>query len=166
MKCKEIQDLILTDYADNELSDEHRLMIEGHLMQCQDCLNALRSVRSLNDAFLNGGVLPLDKEKIWQNISAQIDEEASRSVIFTPDRAGADLRSRLIRLFRPALAFGVLASLILAVTVYTLPAKKQIAQNPPEEEQYLVYLADEIVFADQTVEFDEDLGTDLEAYFL
>ena len=68
MKCKEIQELIFTDYIDNELSDEHRAMIEDHLLQCDSCHKALQEARSLNNELSGAKEVQLDKAKIWQKI--------------------------------------------------------------------------------------------------
>jgi len=37
MKCKKIQDIIATDYTDDELDSTGRAAIDGHLAACKEC---------------------------------------------------------------------------------------------------------------------------------
>jgi anti-sigma factor RsiW len=166
MKCNEIQDILLTNYIDNELSGEHRLMIEGHLNQCPQCRAVLQTARSLNEVLSSAEKVALDKQKIWKNITDRLDQDASSSLVYTPVRDTHDRRVRFANLFKPAFAFGVLAALIVAMSYFAVSGKGRLAQTLPEEEQYLATMADEIILAEQNDDFGEDFGTDLEAYFL
>ena len=74
MKCKKIQDIIITDYIDNELDVKTRAVIDGHLAVCKGCRNLQESltavVRPLRDA---GPSFPPDF--LWRKIKNGLERE-------------------------------------------------------------------------------------------
>jgi len=168
MKCKEIQDIILTDYVDNELSAEHRILIEGHLRQCKDCQMIAQAARNLDGTLSDTKGMALDEDKIWLKIEKRIQEDASQSTIYTPVADQGDLYGRLIRFLRPTLALATVACLILMATVFLKSKSQEIAQvDKIEEVQYLALVAEGLTYESEVADVSaEDFGTDIEAYFL
>lgn len=168
MKCKEIQDIILTDYLDNELSAEHQLMIEAHLRQCPDCQIIAQDARNLGSTFLDAKGIKLDEDKIWLKVEARIKEDSATSTVYTPAVVQHSIIERFIRQRRPSFALATLAGLILMVLLLFIPTRQEIVQIEPSENiQYLAYVAEELTFEDEVIEgLHEDFGTAIEEFFL
>lgn len=75
MKCKKIQELIMTDYLDNEADDVTRREIERHLQACQDCRKLLEAGRAaVKQPFENQHYLQ-PPQSVWSAIREQMIPE-------------------------------------------------------------------------------------------
>ena len=166
MKCKEIQNLILTDYMDKELSDDQCLMIEDHLSHCQECQELIQTARVMNEEFAKAREVDLDQEKIWQNITEEIKQEQASSIIYTPVAEGLSLKDKMRRLFKPSLAWVTLTGVILIFSLYLQPKNNTIVQESKNGEiQYLASLEEEL-YDDQVDGLDGSVDIAIEEYFL
>jgi anti-sigma factor RsiW len=75
MKCKEIQEIISTDFVDGLLSDKQKGDIESHLSECQEC-------RNYHEKLVFSAILPFRNAQsykppyyAWQKIKNRILEE-------------------------------------------------------------------------------------------
>ena len=46
MNCEKIKELIITDYIDNEMSDEKRIRLNIHFSRCQECKEFFETVKN------------------------------------------------------------------------------------------------------------------------
>ena len=74
MKCSKIRDIIITDYADNELDEKTRREIEQHLNNCAAC-------RAFEQALLSTVVGPLKNAEVvnppdvlWSRIKNNLEQ--------------------------------------------------------------------------------------------
>ncbi len=66
---------LLEKYFDREVTDNERLLVEGHLQDCQDCRNALRSMEELRILMKSPVEEAVRKEEfpwVWQKIEGEI----------------------------------------------------------------------------------------------
>ena len=147
MNCEQIQDILLNDYLNKEISPEQKKVVDEHLHQCPTCMEFFNHATEV--------VLPMEtaqKHSVpdddWQNIKNRIEtqKEKGTSIFHFP---------------KPILplAFAV----IILISFF---AAREFAETikPPivcvmEHEDAILYLTDE---------FEEFMGTDFEneEYFL
>jgi anti-sigma factor RsiW len=159
MNCKDCQELILTDYLDNELNKEERGEVDQHLSSCQACrefaLNAQAAVMEPFDA----AERPEPPESVWHNVKAAIREEQN-----TEGRISfLDNIKNLIVLPKPALAFAMVVILIVmakAMINFEQP-KAETAKSGIED---ITYAMEEIAYLSEDNNIDQP--TDIEEYFL
>lgn len=75
MKCKEFQDLIITEYVDGEISPDNLNLVNEHIDNCNTC-------RQFRDAVVNIAVEPFKNinkadvpEFIWERINEKIQQK-------------------------------------------------------------------------------------------
>ena len=165
MTCKEIQDILLTDYLDGQLDKQSADGIERHLSDCLHCREFLAAARkSLVAPFLLSEKVSLPQEEVWKNIKQRIEERSSEKL---PARSTGDIFAKwreLIFIPQPALVLSLAVALILAGSLYFRSINEKAAETSSSENiQDLAYLTDESTVND--VE-EESYGTDIEQYFL
>ncbi len=133
MKCKEIQELLMTDFIDGELPSDRREAVDKHLGQCSECRLYAEEVRK-------AAVLPFvgveDKavpERVWDSILSAIDE-GERASFKRPwfERIG-DFLGTILAPFKikgPALAFASTCIVVIMVLVaVNLPFQPDMGIN-------------------------------------
>ena len=163
MNCNNIKELILTDYVDNELAPDKRTLLETHLMNCPACRNLASSIKETAGILADGKRVSLDRDKIWQKITAEIASEKSPSIIYEPRRQ-MSLLEKIFPVARPAVVGVGLVLLIVLTTFYFKPVNTAKLQEQEEGIEYLAYTVDAIDTIDD-VESD-GFGTSIEEYFL
>ena len=167
MKCKEIQELIMTDYLDGELSREHQLMIDDHLGHCPECRKTAQSAKSLSRDFAPLKDANLDREVIWQNIKNALEEDRASSVIYSPGSGSPSLLENLFKRFKPSFVFATMAVLLIMFSVFVVQERTKMAQLTPEEKiEYLAYLEDEAALDGNAEDILDEDQLAIEAYFL
>lgn len=165
MNCKRIQELLITDYSDGEISERLKRMVERHLSICNEC-------RQFEQAVLKTTIEPFKKAQkikppnyVWSQIKETIIKEKSRQ----PERVLVNLRDFLYRiLYIPKPAFVIATAMVVilvAIIVTRMPFDNQKMVNGYLEEQmvFLSYLdTDELGYYDEDY---IDLGTSIEEYF-
>jgi len=66
---------LLEKYFDQEVTDNERVLVEGHLRDCADCQNALRSMEELRTLMkfpVEGAVREEDFPWVWQKIEREV----------------------------------------------------------------------------------------------
>ncbi len=116
MKCKKIQELILTDYTDGEMTAFDRQKVADHIRTCEKC-------RAFEKRLKENVVAPLQRtehvqppEEVWSRIKGAIEEPARESVA----ESVADFLRGLVAVRKPVL---VAASLLVLVLVGGIFAK-------------------------------------------
>ncbi len=143
MNCQKIQDLILTDYTDNEAPEAVRRQVEEHLAACSAC-------REFEAAVREKAVRPLQEAgraeapaRLWSRVTSEIFAQQLK-----PAPAGLFERIRdLARAPRPAFAFSTVAALVIfGILVARLPyftgsaERQQLAELAIEDQiDYFAY---------------------------
>ena len=165
MNCRRIKELIMTDYIDNEISEEVKKQIKRHLKDCSQC-------RQFEQTLRQAAVEPFRKaeevqppDSIWPQIKENITVQEKQAEGFF-----VGLRDRLQLIFtarRPVFAVAtIMAVILIAVIFRRLPFNSQngVSGYIGEQIEFFSYLG-----ADETGDFDTDyidLDTAIEKYFL
>ncbi len=138
MNCKQVEQILLTDYLDGELSGATRADIQGHLRACAHCRMFEQRVRV-------GAVLPFKglgdlqpPEGLWQDIAHSIQAEPIR-LSWVEQYLWGPLRLVLAHP-RPAFAavtFIVLVSVTLAVMRATYVSRANMRTYVAEQMFFL-----------------------------
>lgn len=167
MKCKDVKELILTDYLDEQLGKEQKAQIEQHLTICKGCkeyelLTRTAAVEPFNNVERYN--LP---EMAWNKIREQIEEERP---LQAPTNSFADFILRIKSfLYIPKPAFVVTSILVLVlvgITVIRLRPEdqKMVKVDPERQIECINYLM--TVFDQDTINGSDDFGTSIEELFL
>ncbi len=127
MKCREVREVILTDYVDARLSEDAQKSLERHLAECVGCREFEAQARRVLVAPFRQADRLYPPEAVWDKIHARIvEEEKSR-----PSSRLAGFWAGLTDRWafpKPALAAAALVG-ILAVAL-TVTLLRQPAQGP------------------------------------
>lgn len=162
MNCKKIQELLITDYPDNQLTQKERKTVEEHLSACQTCREYESIVRStVMQPFENAERLQPHQDFIWTKIKEKIRKEEKPVFGF--------LGRILPKIYfpKPAFALSTIAALTVAlffvgrmnVTTQTRQENTQLAKAAIEDQ--ITYFANGNG-SDESISF----GTSIEEYFL
>lgn len=154
--CKNIKDLILTDYMDSEADSVTREQISAHLSMCSHCRDfAAEAERNL--------AVPFEKkvredvpEHIWSSIRQSIEDESLAST------QSKSLINNFIQFFSFPKVVPVLGSFVVLFLIGTVILNSNQIKQVKEKEQgeYLASLW-------KTADFENsDLKTPIEEYFL
>ncbi len=160
MNCKSIQELLLTDYVDGEMSDSERKIIDDHLKSCQKCEEfALLAKKVGVDSFSDTErVSP--SENVWQRIKMQVSSSSEKCNIFNNIFSLENIKNAFA-LMRPRLVLASILFVVLSTTLFIKVSEQNLALK--QEEQVVVYLA---TLSEDDDSFDEDFETNIEKYFL
>jgi hypothetical protein len=131
MNCKEIQDIILTDYIDNELGSEELKAVELHLKQCPDC-------SSFKEDLFSSAVLPLRNVKpailhpaAWIKIREALEQDKRDSMNFGLRELASFFKPRWanIATLVSILLFTLFAGSFLAQNILSLESSRQIVSE-------------------------------------
>ena len=159
MRCKDVQDLIMTDYIDNEATPPVRRQIEDHCASCPGCGAVLRSVQSLSAPLRNTApVMP--PAALWERIQVSVSE---------PARPAGLLHALLGRwqLWVPAVSLAAAAAVIVALFVFEKPAASGSKSADLAQEEYTALLT--YVTGEGDKSFNggySEFGTTVEEYLL
>jgi anti-sigma factor RsiW len=160
MKCERIQDLILTDYLDGQLSADQARHIDGHLAQCAACAAFAQTARAAAfEPFRHAGMLT-PPDAVWMNIKESIAVQEERSNVF------AELweKVRSLSAFpKPAFAVATVLALLLGTAVFN-PVRLSQEASVTDQGEYL----DSLSTVPGELSFNEGSGFDtaVERYFL
>jgi len=115
MKCKKVQDRLITEYVDCELGCKERSEVEQHLKGCPGCRGFLEAVRKSSVApFKEGGELQPDGI-VWERIREKIEAEPMK----TESGFGklADFLEPLWRVHQPIFRTAFVTAMILVAVV-------------------------------------------------
>lgn len=156
MRCRKIQDLIVTDYSDNEISPENKNLVEEHLANCSRC----REYKTILTKF---AIEPFRKirtskpsDSVWRRIKEAIEPENRFS-----------LAPKFFYIPRPvfALATAMVLVLFLGIFAKAYINKQEIARlHSQEQVEYLTSLfrGNDYVSNSEGMSY----GTAIEEYFL
>jgi anti-sigma factor RsiW len=165
MQCKQIQELILTDYLDKRMNREQRKQLEAHLTGCSHCKEFEAMARRTVIEPLKNAERVEPPEALWHQIKEQIEQQEQGDT-----NPFVDLIVRIksfLHIPKPVFAAAtIMAALLIAVVmIKSAPEKGEIPNLKLKEQiEYMAYLAEG---SDQlSLDQDEDYGTSIEEYFL
>jgi len=166
VNCKNIQDLLLTDYLDGQLEEEKKKSFDNHLSSCFNCREfASVAQNNIMQPFINAeNFIPSDH--IWERIKKAIEEKPE------PVRSGflTSFWNSIKESFlfpRPAYALaGILVIFVVAMSVNRMSLERQqkTIHESEKEIEYITYLAEATL--DVSVDQNGGYGTAIEYYFL
>lgn len=111
MKCRKVQELILTVYLDDEIDGKQKMLVDEHLALCPECKKFyLETKGTVKDVFERTERLEVP-DGVWQKIKGAIIEEKQKKVFFVPDFLR--ILSAKLRIPRPVLAVASVAVLLI-----------------------------------------------------
>ena len=152
MKCRDIQDKLLTDFLDNELSSSEKELLQAHMAGCSSCRELSASVHKVNAEILFADGADLPPERVWLNIRRNIEQKP----LSLREKAMAWLEGLSFG-FRPSFSYaGAVFTALLVVLVVAVPqgVRHLSAKADSEMALQLAYADDETVF----VPDGEDVG--------
>lgn len=160
MSCKEIQELLLTDYIDGEVDTATRERIERHLLDCPSCLEFARAAQAAMEPVSQTAVKEVPAH-VWNNIEQKLDQPAGQFNLDWVNKIGFVLEGLISQPRRAAVFAVILVVAVSGLTVIKNAARQgsvsKVAENQPVE--YFAFLVEE-----------EDLnggyGTAIEEFFL
>lgn len=115
MTCREIQEVMLTDYLDKRASAGERAKVEDHLEGCRACREFLSAARKL-DADLEPSPDVQPPAYLWDRIREKVEEKPVTLL------EGIQVWWEVVvNGFRPAFVRGSLAAAMLVFLVVVLP---------------------------------------------
>ncbi|MCB4792550.1 MAG: zf-HC2 domain-containing protein [Elusimicrobia bacterium] len=109
MQCDKVRDILITDYIDYELDQDSRKEIEGHLIQCPECL-------AFKDELINNVKMPFKGKLeaappgfIWDKIRTAIEKDGLN--------AGIVNIGEMLSFFRPQWINVSVISLMVCLTL-------------------------------------------------
>ena len=116
MKCKRIQDLIMSDYIDGELKGHLLKKVQEHLLSCPECKQFEQSLQKEAIAPFKEADQIKPPESVWEEIRGTVlEEELQRKGVFATIKNGLDY---CLHIPKPALAFATVAVLIVLTLVF------------------------------------------------
>ena len=165
MNCKEIQDVILTDYWDGEMEESQRKSLQDHLSVCADCRAFEVSGRkAVFDPFVRAEKIS-PPDDLWQNINKKITPR--QDPFWAQMIETIQTRARFALFYarwRPAWVLIILA--VVSISIFRMNAREsgqyaEVEYGGTGDIEYLAGFDDEVM-----EEYSPDLGTDIEQYFL
>ena len=134
MRCERVQELLLTDYTDDRLDGALRREVAGHIKSCGVCRDFERAVREKAVAPLKRAEKMEPPAYIWERIRREVSAEKRPAIDVYGALAGAAGTLRrgleaLTRIPKPALAFAMVAMLIIAVALARQPIERRFLNN-------------------------------------
>lgn len=163
MKCKEIQELIMTDYIDGEMSDELYKEVKKHVDGCVQCKQFEQTVRQTAVEPFKKAPIVTPPESVWINIKDTIQHEQEKGRF-------ANIRERLIGSFRikkPVFAVAVItAAIFVAVLLTRKTSNNRDMVNSYLEEQ-IGFIAELDSEGERFLDEDDiDFGTVIEEFLM
>ncbi len=156
MDCKKAQDLILTDYLDEQFGAGPKKVLEDHLSSCFHCREfASVAQKSIVNLFMNAEKVQ-PSHHVWRNIKETIEEEPAPVASISLAYFWHMLKESYL-FTRPAYALACILVIFITTMTWTRARMNR-------EIEYIEYLVDltEDVSNNQNVGY----GTAIEDYFL
>jgi len=166
MRCKHIQEIIITDYIDGQLGNDAKSRIDQHLSHCLACQNYLKSVRTGLVRPFNNASKDVPDAVLWSNIREAINEKNQLQIeqSLRPD-FWERLRSS-IHIPRPAFALASIVTIIFMIgsSGQLFLSSPVMNINGQDQVAYMSSLIDDPTAVDANKA--SDYQTPIEKYFL
>lgn len=155
MTCERVQELLLTDYIDGQLSAEVLREVEEHLDACERCRNFRDDVRRRITAPLKSFEKQSPPEGVWLNIKSAIFEEEQLK-----EHRFDWLRERLSTLIKPVPVFAIATATAVVLVALFVAAPWNARYQAPERASMLS------ATGGAGLGENSNFGTAIERYFL
>lgn len=116
MRCKRIQDLIMSDYVDGELKGYLLKKVQQHLVSCPECKQFEQSLQRDAIAPFKEAEQVKPPDSVWDQIRGDIlEQELQRKGVFANIKNGLDY---FLHTPKPVLAFATVAILIVLTLIF------------------------------------------------
>ncbi|MEW5802536.1 MAG: zf-HC2 domain-containing protein [bacterium] len=140
MECKEIQELLLTDYLDGEAGDTLQNEVERHLTICHQCRYLERALRKKVSEPLRKAKKSRPPESVWNRVQEAIADAATVQKSTPSERFLVRLRN-FSPLFEPVLALAAVAFvalvLIIGKSMFQTHGQRVAGIHPEKQIEYL-----------------------------
>lgn len=160
MKCDNIKDLLMTDYLDNEVSEETRRVVQEHLHICDACAQFEQHLKlKIVEPFKRASIIE-PPAHLWEKIKHEIEYTVSQST-------GTNFLKEAVKLFRkPVFAASLaLTAMLIVFTFFQMQNNNGSVQSSAEQ-----YIDEQIGFMvdlqEGEVPVEIDFGTVIEEYFM
>jgi predicted anti-sigma-YlaC factor YlaD len=165
MKCEKVQELILTDYLDGQVSEELQVNIEKHLASCVHCKEYELVARETTVTPFNNTEKLSPPATTWDKIRSQIEKEERLQERTNPFANLIHGIKSVLDIPKPAFAIATVAIVLLVVaTVIKLPSEKIVKLSTEEQIECMTYLLGE--FNEEFTDNNNYFETSAEEYFL
>jgi len=157
MKCDKVKELLLTDYVDDEVSQEIRIKIEEHINGCDGCRDLYEAIKE-RTGMLSKALSPQEPPReVWENISARIYGEE--------EQVNISVRERIKELF----FINKLVMAIVSIAIIAVMGTKVISiRNYNRTKNYVEQQMTAMLYLEENGEDEDiyDFDTGIEEYFL
>ena len=165
MKCKKIQEIILTDYLDGQLNEKQKSSLGLHLAECKGCKEfSTYAMKNIAGLFTNAERL-IPSEIVWRRIKGNIEAERPNKpgfvIGFFERLKGSLYIPKPVTIFVTALTFILVASLVLALYIGNQNKLNYNSQKTIQDKDYY-----EELLSDTYTTKDTGFGTAIEENFL
>jgi anti-sigma factor RsiW len=164
MNCRKIQEIILTDYIDDQLDQKRKCFIDEHLEHCHQCREfAAIAQERLVKPFSNA-----EKQEvpaiIWDQVKESIAAQQEPKVSLIEEIL--ERLRQVVSMPRPVFAMASLVTLVLMISILPqfMMSNPAVKINGVGQVEYLSYLTG--TSGDVSTSESADLGTPIEKYFL
>jgi anti-sigma factor RsiW len=161
MECRQVQELLKSDYLDGQIRERDGKIVMDHLASCAACRQMENELRLQRDFFQKNLQRPVP-ERVWQKIQNAVVMENMRQ----DERLGSNVRFSRRLFFFPRPSVFVLASSLAVVFLIAF-----LAVTTNQEKQYIATEGGLEIIAGYNLNGSSDnlitdLGTSIEQYFL
>ncbi|MBU1043200.1 MAG: zf-HC2 domain-containing protein [Candidatus Omnitrophica bacterium] len=180
MNCKKIQELILTDYLDQEMPQDRQKELETHIAACAACAEFLvRAKKAAIEPLANTKNAKLSQDIIWSKIQKEIQTEKESLLDYNQVPSFLEKLKSIIFFPKPRLAWSTLA--VIAVLIIGLNIGQEQIDFGKNNQVKIAAVNSEKVVENQIIEIEREeylsylldqddaytgYGTSLESYFL
>ena len=164
MECIKVQEYLMTDYIDGQLSGTLKDLVDEHLSHCHACQNLLCDIKKDAIDPLVNDFQNVPDEFLWAGIKQRIDDEEQRQLEKALKPDFWEKLGSVVHIPRPAFALVRIVTMIFMIgstgqLFFSAPVMRNNAQD---QVAYLSTLMEEPVDANNG----NDSQTPIEKYFL
>lgn len=165
MKCKKVQELILTDYLDDQMKNNKKVRLEEHMARCSACKEFFLAAGKVGNELFSKAGKDEAPELVWRRVKEAVITEQQKKAVF-PYKVFEKIKYAFY-IPNPALAFVTILALVVifgAITKLMVHNQYLFRTGVQEQIEYLDYSADALT--DVSASDETGLGTSIEKYFL
>ena len=161
MNCKKAQELMLTDYLDDQMGGKEKVQVEEHMTRCPGCKQFSMTAKKVGAELFLGAERASVPEYLWRRVRETILAEERERKTFTATIFGK--LKAILYIPKPALAIVTVVIMLLAIgTVTKMKINDQAAMSAVSagQAEYFDYLSEASLNDNAT------FGTSIEKYFM
>ena len=147
MNCKRIQEFLITDYIDGQMTNKAKTLIDQHLAHCHACAGYLSSIKKVAvNPFVNASK-DVPDQILWAQIKQTIEEEQQQQLEASLKPNFWERIRSAVHIPRPAFALATIVTMIFMIgsTGQLFFSAPIVKINGQDQVAYLSSLIDEPV---------------------